>query len=58
MDDIINTNLRSVFLGSREAAKYMRHNKEGGSIVNIALQGPSCPNQIQKLMLFQKVELL
>jgi NAD(P)-dependent dehydrogenase (short-subunit alcohol dehydrogenase family) len=35
-DDIINTNLRSVFLGSREAAKYMRHNKEGGSIVNIA----------------------
>lgn len=35
-DDIINTNLRSVFLGSREAAKYMRLNKEGGSIVNIA----------------------
>ncbi len=35
-NDIINTNLRSVFLGSREAAKYMRHNKEGGSIVNIA----------------------
>jgi NAD(P)-dependent dehydrogenase (short-subunit alcohol dehydrogenase family) len=35
-DDCINTNLRSVFLGSREAAKYMRHNKEGGSIVNIA----------------------
>lgn len=35
-DDIININLRSVFLGSREAAKYMRHNKEGGSIVNIA----------------------
>jgi len=35
-DDIINTNLRSVFLASREAAKYMRHNKEGGSIVNIA----------------------
>ncbi|WHY86600.1 glucose 1-dehydrogenase [Neobacillus novalis] len=35
-DDVINTNLRSVFLGSREAAKYMRHNKEGGSIVNIA----------------------
>ena len=28
-NDIINTNLRSVFLGSREAAKYMRHNKEG-----------------------------
>jgi len=35
-DDIINTNLRSVFLCSREAAKYMRQNKEGGSIVNIA----------------------
>ncbi|MGG0241001.1 glucose 1-dehydrogenase [Bacillus rhizoplanae] len=35
-DDMINLNLRSVFLGSREAAKYMRHNKEGGSIVNIA----------------------
>ncbi|RID83667.1 SDR family oxidoreductase [Peribacillus asahii] len=35
-DDVIHTNLRSVFLGSREAAKYMRHNKDGGSIVNIA----------------------
>ncbi|MFZ7946989.1 glucose 1-dehydrogenase [Neobacillus sp. 19] len=35
-DDVMNTNLRSVFLGSREAAKYMRHNKDGGSIVNIA----------------------
>jgi NAD(P)-dependent dehydrogenase (short-subunit alcohol dehydrogenase family) len=35
-DDIIQTNLRSVFLCSREAAKYMRENKEGGSIVNIA----------------------
>ena len=35
-DDIINTNLRSVFLCSREAAKYMRDNVEGGSIVNIA----------------------
>lgn len=35
-DNIINTNLRSVFLCSSEAAKYMRHNKEGGSIVNIA----------------------
>src|SRR5690606_4833426 len=35
-DDMINTNLRSVFLCSREVAKYMRHNKEGGSIVNIA----------------------
>jgi NAD(P)-dependent dehydrogenase (short-subunit alcohol dehydrogenase family) len=35
-DNIINTNLRSVFLGSREAAKYMRRNREGGAIVNIA----------------------
>ncbi|WHZ02124.1 glucose 1-dehydrogenase [Neobacillus sp. YX16] len=35
-DDIIQTNLRSVFLCSREAAKYMRDNKEGGAIVNIA----------------------
>ena len=31
-DDIINTNLRSVFLCSREAAKYM----DGGSIVSLA----------------------
>ncbi|NLT96307.1 MAG: glucose 1-dehydrogenase [Clostridia bacterium] len=35
-DDLLNTNLRSVFLSSREAAKYMRQNKDGGSIVNIA----------------------
>ncbi|MGG0717307.1 glucose 1-dehydrogenase [Robertmurraya massiliosenegalensis] len=35
-DDVIHTNLRSVFLGSKEAAKYMRENKKGGSIVNIA----------------------
>nr|WP_263325155.1 glucose 1-dehydrogenase [Neobacillus sp. Marseille-Q6967] len=35
-DDIIHTNLRSVFLCSREAARYMRENKHGGSIVNIA----------------------
>lgn len=35
-DNIINTNLRSVFLASREAAKYMRQNKDGGAIVNIA----------------------
>jgi NAD(P)-dependent dehydrogenase (short-subunit alcohol dehydrogenase family) len=34
-DNIINTNLRSVFLCSREAAKYMKHSG-GGSIVNIA----------------------
>lgn len=35
-DDVINTNLRSVFLASREAGKYMRENKDGGAIVNIA----------------------
>lgn len=35
-DDLLNTNLRSVFLCSREAAKYMRRNKNGGAIVNIA----------------------
>ncbi|WP_313800103.1 glucose 1-dehydrogenase [Cytobacillus sp.] len=35
-DEILNTNLRSVFLCSREAAKYMRENKNGGSIVNLA----------------------
>ncbi|WP_404328185.1 glucose 1-dehydrogenase [Mesobacillus maritimus] len=35
-DDVMNTNLRSVFLASREAGKYMRENKEGGAIVNIA----------------------
>jgi NAD(P)-dependent dehydrogenase (short-subunit alcohol dehydrogenase family) len=35
-DDVINTNLRSVFLSSREAAKYIRENDEGGAIVNIA----------------------
>ena len=35
-DDVINTNLRGVFLGSREAAKYMRLNEKGGDIVNIA----------------------
>lgn len=34
-DEIINTNLRSVFLCSREAAKVMKE-KGGGSIVNIA----------------------
>lgn len=35
-DDVIQINLRSVFLCSREAAKYMRDNEDGGSIVNIA----------------------
>ncbi|KUO60313.1 MAG: 3-ketoacyl-ACP reductase [Gracilibacter sp. BRH_c7a] len=34
-DNIINTNLRSVFISSREAAKIMRENG-GGSIVNIS----------------------
>ncbi|MBP3041071.1 SDR family oxidoreductase [Bacillaceae bacterium Marseille-Q3522] len=35
-DDVIHTNLRSVFLCSREAAKYMKNNPHGGKIVNIA----------------------
>jgi NAD(P)-dependent dehydrogenase (short-subunit alcohol dehydrogenase family) len=35
-DDMIQTNLRSVFLCSREAAKYMRNNGDGGAIVNMA----------------------
>ncbi|RBW69087.1 3-ketoacyl-ACP reductase [Bacillus taeanensis] len=35
-DDIININLRGVFLCAREAAKVMRQNQQGGSIVNIA----------------------
>ncbi len=35
-DDILNTNLRSVFLCSREAARSMRKNSSGGAIVNIA----------------------
>ena len=35
-DDVMHTNLRSVFLASREAAKYMRKNESGGAIVNIA----------------------
>lgn len=34
-NDIINTNLRSVFLSSREAARIMKQNG-GGSIINIA----------------------
>ncbi|MGD6963033.1 SDR family NAD(P)-dependent oxidoreductase [Fictibacillus phosphorivorans] len=34
-DDILNTNLRSVFLFSREAAKYMSQSG-GGSIINMA----------------------
>lgn len=35
-DDVLQTNLRSVFLASREAAAYMKLNEYGGSIVNIA----------------------
>jgi len=35
-DDVINTNLRSVFICSREAALQMRMQESGGSIVNIA----------------------
>lgn len=35
-DDILNTNLRSVFLCSREAARSMRENSSGGAIVNVA----------------------
>ena len=35
-DDVINTNLRSVFLCSREAALQMRKQQSGGSIVNLA----------------------
>ncbi|PYF08894.1 SDR family NAD(P)-dependent oxidoreductase [Ureibacillus chungkukjangi] len=35
-DDIINTNLRSVFLCSREASKFMRLNAKGGAIVSMA----------------------
>lgn len=35
-DDMMNINLRSVFLCSREAAKYMKKNEEGGSIINLA----------------------
>jgi NAD(P)-dependent dehydrogenase (short-subunit alcohol dehydrogenase family) len=35
-EDVLHTNLRSVFFASREAAKYMRKNANGGAIVNIA----------------------
>lgn len=35
-DNVISTNLRSVFMCSREAAKFMRLNKNGGSIVSMA----------------------
>ena len=35
-DDVLNTNLRSIFLASREAGRYMKQNSAGGSIVNIS----------------------
>lgn len=35
-DDVMNTNVRSCFLGTRIAAKYMKNNKNGGSVVNIS----------------------
>lgn len=35
-DDVLNTNARSCFLVSREAAKYMKEGGSGGSIVNIS----------------------
>lgn len=36
IDDVLNTNLRSVFLCAREAAQYMKDNPKGGTIVNMA----------------------
>lgn len=35
-DEVIQTNLRSVFMSSREAAKFMRLNEKGGAIVSMA----------------------
>ena len=35
-DDLINTNLRSVFLCSKAAANYMKKNDAGGAIINLA----------------------
>lgn len=35
-DDVLNTNVRSTFLTSREAAKVMKRQPEGGAIVNIS----------------------
>lgn len=35
-DDVLSTNLLSVFLCSRETAKYMKRNGNGGAIVNLA----------------------
>lgn len=41
--DIVNTNIRSVFLASKEAVKYMAQNG-GGSIVNISSIGGMVPD--------------
>ncbi|GAE05426.1 oxidoreductase, short chain dehydrogenase/reductase family [Paenibacillus sp. JCM 10914] len=35
-DDVMNTNARSCFLASREAAQYMKKTGKGGAIVNIS----------------------
>ncbi|WP_342561190.1 glucose 1-dehydrogenase [Paenibacillus sp. FSL R7-0345] len=35
-DKVLNTNARSVFLATREAAKFMRSNSDGGSVVNLS----------------------
>ncbi|MCG7379664.1 glucose 1-dehydrogenase [Paenibacillus sp. ACRSA] len=35
-DDVLNTNVRSTFLASREAAKHMKNNEHGGAIINMA----------------------
>lgn len=35
-DKVMNTNARSCFLASREAAKYMKRNPQGGAIVNMS----------------------
>lgn len=35
-DKVMNTNARSVFLATREAAKVMRRNPQGGAVVNLS----------------------
>lgn len=35
-DKVLNTNARSVFLATREAAKVMRNNPQGGAVVNLS----------------------
>lgn len=35
-DKVLNTNARSVFLATREAAKFMRKNPDGGAVVNLS----------------------